>query len=61
MKKPQGMSGPIAIGSQGVEWKVTPFPDGKAEREELIAMLFVNAFDGWCSATIWVRSWRRSG
>jgi hypothetical protein len=47
MKKPQGMSGPIAIGSQGIEWKVTPFPDGKAEREELIAMLFVNAFDGW--------------
>lgn len=43
--KPQGSSGPIQVGAGGAVWKVIPFPEGKAEREELIAKLFVAAFD----------------
>lgn len=43
--KPQGSSGPIRIGPAGTEWMVIPFPEGKPEREELIANLFVAAFE----------------
>jgi hypothetical protein len=45
--KPQGTSGPISTGSDGSSWKVIPFPDDKAERENLIAGLFVTGFSNW--------------
>ena len=45
--KPQGKSGPIRAGSLGSGWLVIPFPKDKAEREQLVAKLFVNAFDEW--------------
>jgi hypothetical protein len=46
-EKPQGASGPVAIGPDGAEWKVIAYPTGKAEREELIARLFVRGFTNW--------------
>jgi hypothetical protein len=35
------------MGVGGPSWEVIQFPDGKSEREELIAKLFANAFDGY--------------
>ena len=46
-KKPQGMSGKFGIGAAGAEWHVIPFPETKAEREWLIAELFISGFKGW--------------
>ena len=46
-EKPQGKSGPIRTGPNGVDWMVIPFPKEKAEREVLVAGLFVKAFDQW--------------
>lgn len=43
--KPQGASGRIKLGSGGAEWEVIKFPDSKAQREQLIARLFVEGFD----------------
>ncbi|AZV21996.1 MAG: hypothetical protein E5Y74_24320 [Mesorhizobium sp.] len=43
--KPQGASGPIKTGQDGAEWAVIPFPEDKAEREEMIARLFVKGFE----------------
>jgi hypothetical protein len=45
--KPQGKSGPFGGGPGGPTWFVIPFPDDKAERERLIAKLFVQAFERW--------------
>lgn len=45
--KPKGKSGPFGGGPNGATWFVIPFPDDKAERERLIAKLFVQAFDRW--------------
>lgn len=45
--KPQGVSGTIAIGPEGASFVAISFPGLKAEREALIANLFVNAFDNW--------------
>lgn len=45
--KPQGASGPIKIGSGDVEWQVIQFPEHKAERERLIARLFVESFSNY--------------
>jgi hypothetical protein len=42
-KKPQGRSGPLRLSSDGGGWDVTRFPDGKAERERMIAEMFVEA------------------
>ncbi|MGE4350717.1 MAG: hypothetical protein AB7E52_00845 [Bdellovibrionales bacterium] len=39
--KPQGVSGPIRIDGDGVAWDCIRYPDDKAERERLIARLFV--------------------
>ena len=44
-EKPQGASGQISVGAAGVEWQRIEFPAQKAERERLIADLFVKAFD----------------
>jgi hypothetical protein len=45
--KPQGVSGAFAIGPEGASFAAIKFPTLKAEREALIASLFVNAFEGW--------------
>lgn len=45
--KPQGKSGPIRAGASGPAWLVISFPEDKAEREQLIAELFVKAFERW--------------
>jgi len=46
-EKPQGKIGPIRTGPDGVDWMVILFPKEKAEREVLVAGLFVKAFDRW--------------
>jgi len=43
--KPKGESGAMKIGPEGAYWDVIPFPHNKAEREQLIASLFVGSFD----------------
>jgi hypothetical protein len=45
--KPQGVGGAVVIGSEGAAFVAIKFPALKAEREALIASLFVNAFDQW--------------
>jgi hypothetical protein len=42
-KKPQGQSGPIGFGAEGPQWHVVEFPGDKAEREEMVANIFVKA------------------
>jgi len=44
-EKPQGASGRISVNGSGAKWEITKFPASKAERETLIATLFVKAFD----------------
>lgn len=48
--KPQGVSGPIKIGPDGVVWEVIHFPEAKDERERLVAELFIGAFDHWVAS-----------
>lgn len=45
--KPQGVSGAISVGASGAVFNPVRLPPGKAEREDLIARLFVEAFDRW--------------
>jgi hypothetical protein len=45
--KPQGKNGPVQTGPDGVAWVLTELPDNKAEREQLIANLFVKGFEEW--------------
>lgn len=45
--KPQGKNGPVKIGDGGAEWDVTKLPGDTAERERLVADLFVNGFERW--------------
>lgn len=45
--KPQGRDGPVKIGDGGAEWIVTTLPGNKAEREKLVADLFVKGFQQW--------------
>lgn len=45
--KPQGKSGPVAIRAKGLEWVLTTLPGNKAEREQLVANLFVKSLDSW--------------
>lgn len=45
--KPQGTSGPMRTGPGGPSWEVIEFPQGKTEREQLIAKLFVEGFANW--------------
>ncbi|MGV7120361.1 hypothetical protein [Sphingopyxis sp. 550A] len=45
--KPQGKDGPVEMGAAGAEWLVTKFPADKAEREQLVADLFVKGFERW--------------
>lgn len=48
--KPQGATGAIRIGPEGADWMVIEFPNDKAEREQLIANLFVKGFDGYVAS-----------
>lgn len=41
--KPAGKTGPLTLGADGVYRKLVRFPEDKAERELMVARLFVNA------------------
>jgi hypothetical protein len=46
-RKPQGRTGPVSVSSQGCEWQVIPFPPTKADRELVVANMFVAGFNGY--------------
>lgn len=48
--KPQGESGSVAVNGTGMKFQPIKFPGDKAEREALVARLFVKAFDGWVAS-----------
>lgn len=48
--KPQGKDGPVKIGDGVAEWDVTKLPGNKAEREQLVAELFVKGFESWVAS-----------
>lgn len=48
--KPKGKSGPIKVDGGDAIWEVIEFPDGKAERENWLAHLFVEAFDRYVAS-----------
>lgn len=45
--KPQGTTGPVKLGPHGAEWAVIALPPDNAERERLIARLFIEGFSRW--------------
>lgn len=47
LRKPQGRSGPIALGGGKASWQVIGFPEDQAERENLVATLFIQSFERW--------------
>ena len=48
--KPQGASGAVSMGPGGVVFHQIDFPADKAEREDLVARLFVKAFEEWVAS-----------
>lgn len=45
--KPQGTTGPVKLDSNGISWDKKRFPEAKADREEMVARLFIKGFTSY--------------
>jgi hypothetical protein len=48
--KPSGQKGPISLGAEGINWHPIEFPPDKAEREMMIAQVFVRDIERFHSS-----------